>query len=105
MRNVVARAWSAITRSEAAGRGSFSGGALGVLLVARARAHVNVYLAARTARACVTHLPEVVLHPHGEDALFGNADLDPIFFRFVVAGDTFRAFEDGGVEPLAIDAV
>ena len=54
--------------------------------------------AARAAGAGVAHLPEVVLHPHREDALFGDANLDPVFLRLVVGRHALLALENGRVE-------
>jgi hypothetical protein len=45
---------------------------------------VVVDLAARTARALVTHLPKVILHVSGNDVIFGHASLLPQLFGFQI---------------------
>lgn len=45
---------------------------------------VVVYLAARTARTLVTHLPKVILHVSGNNVIFGHASLLPQFLGFQI---------------------
>jgi len=83
-----------------------SGGALRVLLVA-GRGAMSMWISLHDRRGPVSPiLPRSLSFiPHREDALFGNADLDPILLRLVVARHALLAFEDGGVEPILVDAV
>ena len=67
-------------------------------------AHVVEDLGARAAGAGFAHLPEIVLQAVLEDALLGDAGLDPELLGFVVARHAVCAFEDGDVEPVFGDA-
>ena len=62
-------------------------------------AHGVMNFAARAAGACVAHLPEVVLAPETQDALFRRADLFPERDGLFVCGHFLVALEDG--EPQA----
>src|SRR5262249_6966256 len=61
-------------------------------------AHVDMELTAWAARAGVAHLPEVVFHAEGVDALLRDTDAFPKFFCFFIAWNALFTLEYGGVE-------
>ncbi len=60
-------------------------------------------LRAWTTRPGITHLPEVILGGHAEDALLGHAGFDPEPLRFVVARHALVAFKDRHIQARCID--
>src|SRR5262249_3647066 len=80
---------------------------VGVTLVAGNCAHVVVKFTAWATGAGIAHLPEVVLHAHLEDAIFGYALRRPQVVGLAVARDAAFTLENcrvklvlGNVEPL-----
>ena len=62
---------------------------------------------ARTARALVTHLPEVVLHVAGDNVVLGNTNLKPEVLGLKIRLETkvWAALEVGDIESLGIQPV
>src|SRR6516165_12326880 len=72
--------------------------AVGVSGVTRLGSHVVMNFAARSAGTGVAHLPEVIFHSPGEDALPAHAHRFPELLRLLVPRNVPGALEDGHIQ-------